>query len=481
MFHPYCRKEDFHAMTLSVMRRRAPHAFAAVTLSLLLAACGGGGGSDPASTATTYTVSTSAGTGGSISPASATVNDGDTASFTVTPDSGYAIDSVSGCGGSLGGAIYTTGAISADCTVTASFAAALPTVSVADASVVEGDSGTTDLTFTVSLSEQANGDVNVDYATSDGSATAGGDYTAVGGTLTIPAASTSADITVTVSGDTDFEPNETLTLTLSNVSANAALGAATATGTIINDDPGGLNDTGITACGDYAYGGSDSHQNNLDCAAVGATASAAGTDADSDPVPAGQDAHFGRDVTANDDSDGHAGFSFTKIDASGNALPASAASWDCVLDNVTGLMWEVKTDDGGLRDKDWTYTWYNADSAANGGSAGTANSGSCYDSSNCDTEKYVAQVNDVANGGICGYSDWRMPSQEELQSIADMSRVSPAIDTNYFPNTLSSWYWSASPVASNSGLAWLVNFYYGDDGWGDKGYAVYVRLVRAGQ
>ena len=81
----------------------------------LLTACGGG--------ATSYTVSTSAGANGAISPASATVNHGDTTSFTVTPDVNYSINSVSGCGGSLSGNTYTTGAITVDCTVNASFSA----------------------------------------------------------------------------------------------------------------------------------------------------------------------------------------------------------------------------------------------------------------------------------------------------------------------------------------------------------------------
>ena len=84
----------------------------------------------------------------------------------------------------------------------------------------------------------------------------------------------------------------------------------------------------------------------------------------------GQDASHGRDATQDNDADGHAGFSFTKLDANGKALAASAATWSCVRDNVTGLIWEAKTDDGGLRDKDWTYTWYNPDPATNGGSAG---------------------------------------------------------------------------------------------------------------
>lgn len=69
-----------------------------------------------------YTVTPSAGSGGSISPDSPqSVNHGSTASFTATPDEGYSIDKVEGCGGSLSGSTYTTGAITADCALTASF------------------------------------------------------------------------------------------------------------------------------------------------------------------------------------------------------------------------------------------------------------------------------------------------------------------------------------------------------------------------
>ncbi len=71
--------------------------------------------------ATAYTVSATAGTHGGITPNNAVVLQGGSVSLNVTPDAGYAIESVSGCGGSLSGNIYTTGAITAACTVTASF------------------------------------------------------------------------------------------------------------------------------------------------------------------------------------------------------------------------------------------------------------------------------------------------------------------------------------------------------------------------
>ncbi len=111
----------------------------------------------------------------------------------------------------------------------------LPQLVVGDASVLEGNSGTSPLTFTVAMVPVSGSDVTVDYTTSDGTATAGSDYTAAPGTLTIPAGQTSGSIAVSVIGDTTYEPNETFTLTLSNP-AGATIVTDTAVGTIINDD-----------------------------------------------------------------------------------------------------------------------------------------------------------------------------------------------------------------------------------------------------
>ncbi len=86
----------------------------------LLSACGGGGG-DSGGETTSFTVSTFVDAGGQISPATATVNEGGYANFSITPIDGYSLESVTGCGGSLAGNTYTTGAVTADCTVMASF------------------------------------------------------------------------------------------------------------------------------------------------------------------------------------------------------------------------------------------------------------------------------------------------------------------------------------------------------------------------
>ena len=97
------------------------------------------------------------------------------------------------------------------------------------------NSGTTDLAFTVSLSAAAKSPVTVTYKTTNGTATAGSDYTAQSGTLTFAAGETSKIVHVSVLGDTAVEANETLALALSSPNG-ATIARGTATGTITNDD-----------------------------------------------------------------------------------------------------------------------------------------------------------------------------------------------------------------------------------------------------
>uniref|UniRef100_UPI00188DD096 InlB B-repeat-containing protein n=1 Tax=Aliidiomarina indica TaxID=2749147 RepID=UPI00188DD096 len=72
-------------------------------------------------TINTYTVTATASTGGLITPSTTTVNHGETTTFTVTPDTGFSINTVTGCDGTLDGNSFTTGAITAGCSVSASF------------------------------------------------------------------------------------------------------------------------------------------------------------------------------------------------------------------------------------------------------------------------------------------------------------------------------------------------------------------------
>lgn len=231
----------------------------------------------------------------------------------------------------------------------------------------------------------------------------------------------------------------------------------------------GLNDTGITDCSN------DTVVDNT-----------SGIQADSGTHPR-QDCRYGRDPAATagmrKTGAGGKGFDFTKIANNGAALPASAvlgsaaSDWACTRDNLTGLVWEVKTSSG-LRSKNHSYTWYSSDSASNGGSAGTVSAGTCATIGRCDTEKFVADVN---TPGLCGANNWRMPSKEELLSIVDYARTAPAIDPSYFPNTLASTYWSASAYAYNPNNAWYVYFETGVGNYNSKVNWYQVRLVRSRQ
>jgi hypothetical protein len=234
-----------------------------------------------------------------------------------------------------------------------------------------------------------------------------------------------------------------------------------------------LNDTGITWSGNYTSGNND---------LLGCVADPAGDD----NVFVAQDCSHGRDVSS-DDSDGQAGFSFTKLGSDGEPLDdQNAGPGECVKDNVTGLIWEVKTDDDGLHDKDDTYTWYNTNSATNGGPAGTENptGQTCSGWTNGDSTTYCntqAYVNRVNTASLCGATDWRMPTVKELESLVDFGTSSPAIDISYFPNTVSSFVWSGSPVASNSLNAWQLFFNYGGSNPRGRSNSYAVRLVRGGQ
>ncbi len=184
-----------------------------------------------------------------------------TPTFTGTAEAGSTVTVISSVGGTLGTATadgsgswsYTAASALADgshtITATARDAAGNTsvqstgypitidtlTISINDVSVQEGNSGPIPMSFTVALSASSTSPVTVDYATSNGTATAGADYTAVSGTLTFSPGETTKTITVPIFGDTDAEPDETFALTLSNPSSGTFT-KPTGTGTIQNDD-----------------------------------------------------------------------------------------------------------------------------------------------------------------------------------------------------------------------------------------------------
>ncbi|MYE41780.1 MAG: hypothetical protein F4X27_16390 [Chloroflexi bacterium] len=122
----------------------------------------------------------------------------------------------------------------------------VPEIAVADTTVTEAEGA--EAQFLVTMSPRARGPVMVDYATSDGTATAGTDYITTSGTLTIPAGLTTATISVPVLDDSHEDGGETFTLTLSNPRGGNAIGTAilvdaTATATINNDESGNSGDS----------------------------------------------------------------------------------------------------------------------------------------------------------------------------------------------------------------------------------------------
>ena len=111
-----------------------------------------------------------------------------------------------------------------------------PTLRIGDVTVTEGHAGTRSATFTVTLSAPSAEPVNVQYTTADGTATAGSDYLAGSGTLTIPADQTTGTITVPVIGDRLPEPNESLFVNLTNAT-NATIADGQGVSAIMDDEP----------------------------------------------------------------------------------------------------------------------------------------------------------------------------------------------------------------------------------------------------
>lgn len=149
-----------------------------------------------------------------------------------------------------------------------------------------------------------------------------------------------------------------------------------------------------------------------------------------------------------------------------------------VTDKMTGLMWEKKTDDGGIHDKDNLYTWSETGTAFDG-TAKTA---------------FLDVLNDVAGGGancFAGHCDWRLPKvgrdadagMPELETIL-LPQVpcgtSPCIDPIFGP-TQASFYWSSTPSPNDPPLnARFVNFLDGNVLIAGKKAGLHVRAVRSG-
>ncbi len=144
--------------------------------------------------------------------------------------------------------------------------------------------------------------------------------------------------------------------------------------------------------------------------------------------------------------------SYTKLGYGGSELEYGD-EWLMTRDNVTKLMWEIKTTDDSIHDKTKTFTWCDYNDDTNGGDIGV-----CDDSGEVtDSEAFIQTLNDAAFGG---FSDWRLPTVKELSTLIYMGQDDslPAVDGNYFPNTVGGNYWSATTLVSSNSSAWLTCF-----------------------
>ncbi|WP_347332336.1 DUF1566 domain-containing protein [Marinimicrobium locisalis] len=182
---------------------------------------------------------------------------------------------------------------------------------------------------------------------------------------------------------------------------------------------------------------------------------------------------------------------FVKLDRVGAELPIDATEWSCVLDKSTGLVWEVKTAEPGLHFGGNRVSWYMPQLNQSGIYAGEPEpeDGTCHRLSSqsddkgpefnaCNTHGYTWHVN---GSGLCGHSDWRLPSPGELRSIVHTEHKHPAIATQYFPHTQNDYYWTSSTYAYDDRSTWSIHFRVGNDNDKKKKLGQYVRLVRGEQ
>lgn len=171
---------------------------------------------------------------------------------------------------------------------------------------------------------------------------------------------------------------------------------------------------------------------------------------------------------------------YLKRDKSGNLVSNNTKQWHCIEDTHNGLVWEVKSSDGGMRDKNNSYSWFQPENEASPGQEhpGSTDKGRCSGNTDCDTYSYIQAINEQK---FCGYSDWRLPTKNEILSIVSLEKNTSAVTINshYFPEALPSWYWTSLSNKNDPQYAWYVLFRNGITLNDLKENPKHIRLVRS--
>lgn len=207
-----------------------------------------------------------------------------------------------------------------------------------------------------------------------------------------------------------------------------------------------------------------------------------------------QDAELGRDSFANrldKVGEGNLAFDFTKLNEFADEVSDDSSQFSCVRDNVTGLVWEVKSPLSGvvpnttLRDGQNHYIWDLGNASSVGSSSGGANT-TCPSNTDCGLQTYIDEVNST---DFCGGTNWRVPTYSELLGLIDYGKQGQAIllDENLFPNMADKTalghlrFWTSQTAVDGTSLsqAYIIDMSDGNDLAYPKEDTAYVRLVRS--
>ncbi|MFL3652013.1 MAG: PKD domain-containing protein [Pseudoalteromonas sp.] len=207
-----------------------------------------------------------------------------------------------------------------------------------------------------------------------------------------------------------------------------------------------------------------------------------------------QDAELGRDSYANrldKVGKGNLAFDYTKLNKFADEVADDSSDFTCIRDNVTGLVWEVKSAPSGtvpdtsLRDGQNHYFWDIGETTFTDTS--TANS-TCPNDTSCGVQSYINEVNDL---DFCGGTNWRLPTYTELLGLIDYGKQGQRvlIDESLFPyipqageiEDVDLPYWTSQTAADGTSLsqAYIIDMSSGNDLAYPKENTAYVRLVRS--